>query len=410
MNSYQINTKAELEKFVAKNWNKLNEYIDARCNSNCPFYNSIDVRESRDKYAPVDNNLYPAGFNNICLFDLNICTDRLKQKLATYNLQEKKIALIPESHTKNLFYLDHLFTLKSCLQSAGYECTLLSLDNELFQDVPEGVLHLTSQSGDKLEIFKGTIANNFITLKSQEFELAILNNDQSKRMEIDWDQIKTIVTPSPHMGWFHRQKIKHFIFYKEVADEFCREFGINPNLIQAQFRYTENVDFETKNGLDLLAAKVQELKDETKTDKIFLKASQGTYGMGIQVVSSAEEVLNMNRKTRNKMDVGKNNIKFQSVLIQEGVETILTCDGHPAEVTIYLVAGKTVGGFMRSNPLKDANSNLNSKGMLYLKYCMSGIQQGGDHQVKEAVYAIIARLSSLACAKEMEETTKQRYN
>jgi hypothetical protein len=34
---------------------------------------------------------------------------------------------------------------------------------------------------------------------------------------------------------------------------------------------------------------------------------------------------------------------------------------------------------------------------------MSGIQQGGDHQVKEAVYAIIARLSSLACAKRWKK-------
>ena len=46
-----------------------------------------------------------------------------------------------------------------------------------------------------------------------------------------------------------------------------------------------------------------------------------------------------------KMDVGKNNLKFTSVLIQEGVETIVKYDEAPAEVTIYLVNGRSSGGF-----------------------------------------------------------------
>ncbi|NDG85751.1 MAG: glutamate--cysteine ligase, partial [Proteobacteria bacterium] len=31
-----------------------------------PFYCSVDIRDSGDKVAPVDCNLFPAGFNNIC--------------------------------------------------------------------------------------------------------------------------------------------------------------------------------------------------------------------------------------------------------------------------------------------------------------------------------------------------------
>src|ERR1700751_3073887 len=35
-----------------------------------PFYCSVDLRDSGDKIVPVDSNLYPAGFNNICPDDL----------------------------------------------------------------------------------------------------------------------------------------------------------------------------------------------------------------------------------------------------------------------------------------------------------------------------------------------------
>ena len=56
--------------------------------------------------------------------------------------------------------------------------------------------------------------------------------------------------------------------------------------------------------------------------------------MGISIVKNGEEVIAMNRKARNKMDVGKNKIKFTTVLLQEGIETILKYDDKPAEVRI----------------------------------------------------------------------------
>lgn len=115
----------------------------------------------------------------------------------------------------------------------------------------------------------------------------------------------------------------------------------------------------------------------------------------------------MNRKTRNKMDIGKNNLKFDSVLIQEGIETIIKYDDMPAEVTIYLIDGKSTGGFMRANPLKGTNANLNAKGMIYKKFCISEIEQNTDHQRKEATYSIIARLSTLAGAYEIEQSLKE---
>jgi glutamate--cysteine ligase len=122
------------------------------------------------------------------------------------------------------------------------------------------------------------------------------------------------------------------------------------------------------------------------------------------VVDSGSDILNLNRKKRNKLDIGKNKIKFTDVLVQEGVETVLNYDGMPAEVTIYLIGGKSVGGFMRANNQKSASDNLNAKGMIFKKFCISEIRQNRDDVMKEAVYSIIGRLSCLASIEETQMT------
>ena len=214
----------------------------------------------------------------------------------------------------------------------------------------------------------------------------------------------TPINPTPLIGWFARQKNKHFSFYNKVVQEFAEKFEINPDILQAIFKTVENVDFSSKECLEQLGQAVDELKSELPEDKkIFVKASQGTYGMGISVVSSGEEIISMNRKARNKMDIGKNKIKFTSLLVQEGVDTILQYDDMPAEVAIYLVAGKSVGGFMRANSEKKADGNLNSRGMVFRKFCISEIRQNQDHKAKEAVYTVVARLATLASTEEIKE-------
>ena len=142
------------------------------------------------------------------------------------------------------------------------------------------------------------------------------------------------------MGWFNRQKIEHFDFYANAIENFCDKFSINPELLKAKHDSIKNIDFSNKDGLDHLADKVNTFKQSINSDqKIFIKASKGTYGMGIQVVDSGDDILSMNRKNRDRMDIGKNKIKFTDILIQEGVDTVLTYDQMPAEVTIYLIGG-----------------------------------------------------------------------
>lgn len=402
---YKINNKDQLDEFVCENWDKINAHIsDIQEGLPIPFYSSVDIRESRDKYAPVDHNMYPAGFNNLCNVDLKGAADLVRTTLKKIDPEARTVGIIPESHTKNLMYLDHLATLSKLTCEAGYKTFLVSFDSNLFPE-NEHFIDLTSASGTPLKIIRGLIQNGSVFAQEHKLDVVINNNDQSNPWPIDWKSISTPIAPTPLIGWFRRQKNTHFSYYKKVADEFANFFEINPDLIQAQFRAVEEVDFETKQGLEKLGTAVDEIINTLKPgSKVFVKASQGTYGMGISVVSSGEEIINMNRKTRNKMDVGKNSIKFTSLLVQEGVETIIKYDDKPAEITVYLVDGKSMGGFMRINGEKDSLGNLNSRGMVFKKLCMSDlVNTVEDYRSKDAIYSIIARLATVAAAYEIKE-------
>lgn len=394
----RVETKSQLEEFVCHNWEAINKLIDGwQSELTQPVYSSVDVRESATKYAPVDHNLYPAGFNNICQKDLKRASSFFADALKRYAPNAKRLALIPESHTKNKWYLDNVHHLTQTLLGAGVEVDVVSPDTALFAEGP--LLKLESQSGHAVEIHQAN--PNAADFK---YDAIILNHDQSIPLSVDWQKVTVPVLPSPFAGWTRRQKNSHFKHYKVIADKFCAQFDINPDLIQARFRAVEGVDFETKDGIDKLADEVGSLLSELPAgSSVFAKASQGTYGMGISVFQSRDEVVSMNRKTRNKMDIGKNNLKFTSVLVQEGVETIVRVEDAPAEITAYLVNGKAMGGFMRYNPQRGTNANLNSQGMLYKKFCFADICQDTDTHVKEAVYSLIGRLSVLAASYELKE-------
>jgi glutamate--cysteine ligase len=402
---FKISNKDQLEKFVCDNWDKINAYIsEIQVGLPIPFYSSVDIRESREKYAPVDHNMYPAGFNNLCNVDIRGATHLVRETLKKINPDSRTVGIIPESHTKNLMYLDHLATLAKLTEEAGYKTYFVSFDSALYPN-NEDFIDLTSASGSPIKIIRGQIQNGVITALGEKIDVAINNNDQSNPWPIEWKEIITPIAPTPLIGWFRRQKNTHFSYYKKVADEFANHFGINPDLIQAQFRAVDDVDFETKQGLEKLGSAVDDIISKLSSgSKVFVKASKGTYGMGISVVSSGEEIINMNRKTRNKMDVGKNSIKFTSLLVQEGVETIIKYDNNPAEITVYLIDGKSMGGFMRINSEKDSLGNLNSRGMVFRKLCMSDlVGKVEDHKTKDAIYSIIARLATIASAYEIKE-------
>ena len=128
----------------------------------------------------------------------------------------------------------------------------------------------------------------------------------------------------------------------------------------------------------------------------FIKADSGTYGIAVWSVSSGKEVLDINKKERNKMNMLKGSVQNTTVMVQEGIPTIETIDDQPAEPLIYGINGQVVANLFRSNENRDSKKSLNTAGMKFVDL------ENLDDKSK-VVYNMIARLAYLACAIENSE-------
>src|SRR5690242_12682558 len=92
-----------------------------------PFYGSVDLRNAGFKLAPVDTNLFPAGFNNLNPAFEALCVQALQVAVERVCPTAKGILLVPENHTRNLYYLENVATLQSLIRKAGFNVHIGSL-------------------------------------------------------------------------------------------------------------------------------------------------------------------------------------------------------------------------------------------------------------------------------------------
>jgi glutamate--cysteine ligase len=383
------------------------------------FYCSVDIRDSGEKVAPVDCNLFPAGFNNICEVDLEAApaiflsqTKKIADQMQTK--MPEKILIVPENHTENKFYLENLHYLKSIFEAAQFETQFGRYSDtpeslELFSATEKRIVeHPTRREGSLLKTKNGFTP-----------DWIILNNDFSQGYPECLDGVSQPILPSYRLGWHSRKKSTHFVYYNELARELAQVIGLDPWHITIASEPVDQVNFNEAIGLDRVAAVVEKMLAQIKTEyaqrgiqrepALFVKNDAGTYGIGIMVVNKVEDITQMNRRTKNKMSVGKNKSVIDQVLVQEGVPTKRTTDGNTSEPVVYMMGEELIGGFIRANTERSDMDNLNSQGMYFKKLCFKDLSDslatGNDDDLPtlEAVYGMVAKLSALAAARELKE-------
>ncbi len=376
-----------------------------------PFYCSVDLRDSGHKIAPVDSNLYPAGFNNLCPDDRRSAPPILRaqvEAIATHIAQDtpKKILILPEAHTQNTFYIENLFYLRELLINAGFETAI-----GWYPDAPSPIT-LTSASGKILEAHPLKIKDGRAMTDDFIPDWILLNNDFSSGYPKPLDSLRQPILPSHVLGWHSRKKSEHFTHYNHLAHEFASILDVDPWLIQIDTEEVGPVNFNQEEGIESVANTAARILERTQAAYaahqveqkpfVFIKNNHGTYGIGIMVIRSPDELRQMNRRTKNKMSVGKNHLPIDSVVVQEGIPTATLVDRLAAEPVIYLAGCELIGGFLRTNTEKNTEENLNSAGMVFKMLCMSDLRQG-EEATLELVYGSIARISALATGLELAE-------
>jgi glutamate--cysteine ligase len=383
-----------------------------------PFYSSVDLRNSGFKLAPVDTNLFPGGFNNLNPAFLPLAVQAAQVAVEKMCTSAQRFLIIPENHTRNSFYLQNVATLADIVRKVGITVRLGSLipdlDEPLILDLPDGgVLKLepVRREGDRLMV------DGFNPCA------VLLNNDLSGGIPailkgLDPDQT---LLPPLHAGWAVRRKSNHFRAYADLAQAFAQVVGIDPWLIDPYYAVCGEVDFQARDGEECLAHHVEETLKRIRTkyqeygiDKepfVIVKADAGTYGMGILTAKSADDVRDLNRKTRNKMAVVKEGLAVDRVLVQEGVYTYESINEAVAEPVVYMIDHFVVGGFYRVHTSRGVDENLNAPGMHFVPLAFEQsclLPDAGARPDCPAnrfyTYGVLARLAALAASVELEDT------
>ncbi len=380
-----------------------------------PFYSSVDLRNSGFKLAPVDTNLYPGGFNNLNPDFHALCVQAAQVTVERICPDARGVLLIPENHTRNLFYLQNVATLARILRHAGMHVRVGSMlpgmTAPMVIDLPDG---------KKLTLDPLVRKGNRLGVEGFDPCMVLLNNDLSAGIPEILRNLEQPLLPPLHAGWALRRKSNHFAAYNDVAKSFAAEIGIDPWLINPYFEMCGKINFQERVGEDCLAGYVSEILDDirakykeygiTEEPFVIVKADAGTYGMGIMTVKDASEVRDLNRKQRNKMAVVKEGLAVNEVLVQEGVHTFETVRGAVAEPVVYMIDRYVVGGFYRLNTQRGKDQNLNAPGMQFEPLAFDAPCSSPDPDDPDCApnrfyaYGVIARLAMLAASHELERT------
>ncbi len=382
-----------------------------------PFYGSVDLRNAGFKLTPVDMNLFPGGFNNLNSAFLPLCVQAAMSAIDKICPMAKSLLLVPENHTRNLFYLQNVAQLVSILRMTGLNVRVGSLLPEIDKPTP---IELPNGTSLVLE----PLVRSKYRLGLEDFDpcAVLLNNDLTAGVpDILKNLNEQFILPPLHAGWAVRRKSNHFAAYDEVADEFAKLVGIDPWQINPYFSVCDSINFHERQGEDCLAANVSAVLDLIRekykeygideTPYVVVKADAGTYGMGVMTVKDADEVVGLNRKQRNKMSVIKEGMNVSQVIIQEGVHTREHVADGVAEPVVYMIDCYVVGGFYRVHSGRGKDENLNAPGMHFEPLAFETSCSLPDRcQTPDAApnrfyaYGVVARLALLAASLELERT------
>jgi glutamate--cysteine ligase len=382
-----------------------------------PFYASVDLRNAGYKLAPVDTNLFPAGFNNLNTDFGPLCIQSIQSVMERDYPDAVRVLLIAENHTRNLYYLENIASIQSFLEQAGFETRVGWLTHEV-----EEVTTVQLPSQREVTLYRLQRTVNKIHVDHFDPCVILLNNDLSSGRPELLENIKQPIIPPLEVGWSQRRKSDHCGHYEAVSAEFSKMLDVDPWLVSPLFQRCGKINFMTREGetcladnvallLGLIQKKYTTMGIEQKPF-VFIKADSGTYGMGVLAVSSPEDIFRLNRKKRSKLSAAKGGQSVSEVILQEGVHTVETWGDNnaTAEPVVYMVDHHVVGGFYRVHQKRSTVENLNAPGMqfeplAFAESCITPNKELSPNASPNRFYAygVIARLALLAAAREIDE-------
>ncbi|MBV8603254.1 MAG: glutamate--cysteine ligase [Pelomonas sp.] len=367
-----------------------------------PLYSSVDLRNAGFKLAPVDTNLFPAGFNNLTPDMLPLAMQAAMAAIEKICPEAKNLLVVPQTARADSFYYANLATLVRVFTQAGLNVRLGSLDPTL--DAPRP---LRLADGSELTLEPLVRTRGRLGLKDFDPCTILLNDDLADGAPRVLEHLhEQYLLPPLHAGWGVRRKSRHFQAYEDVAKKFAKLLGMDPWLITPMHAHATDAESLHAQAETLMGKLRRKYKEFGIQERPFLivKADAGTSGRNVRTLRDLKELASFG-------DLGE-------VIIQEGVPTYERVHEAVAEPVVYMIDRYVVGGFYRIHAERGSDENLNAPGSSFVPLAFAesshlprpGERPGASAPNRFYMYGVIARLAMLAAAYELEATDPDAEN
>jgi len=391
-----------LNKKINENRNELNEWFSQiYTDEELPLYGSLDIRFSGWKVSVVDANFFPAGFNNLSRDLIPKLSHNIKNYFNNKYPEIKSIHIFPESHTRNIGYVENILRIKEITEKAGFNVTIGSPElngYKILEGLTEDLILDEVSVGE----------NNILEVNGKIPDLILLNNDLTAGII---PGLAGVVEPPVKMGWQNRRKSNHYIHLEKLVNEVSEILQIDPWFLMPLWKVCEEKCLEFENCTEKLAKDIDELLEKIKIKYasygiesepvVFVKNDRGTYGLGIISVKNGDEIKNLSKRKIKRLTYGKGGTFAENFLIQEGIPTSLINGESVLEHVGYTIGGKETNWFLRSNNKKNKLENLNSSSSEFL--LPKQVNQELFEREKLDWIDLVSKLSFIAMGREMNE-------
>jgi len=376
-----------------------------------PFYSSVDLRNAGFKLAPVDTNLFPAGFNNLTPAMLPLAVQAAMAAIEKICPEAKNFVVVPEDN-RDPFYLMHLERLVQVFAMAGVNVRLGSMAPTL-----KAPVEVALPDGGSLTIEPLIRTKRRLGLKDFDPCTILLNHELAAGPPPMVRGLhEQYLLPPLHAGASVRSKSRHFASYEEVAKKFAKLLGMDPWLITPMYVQVGELALATPEGLNTLQGHVEAMLTKVRrkykeygiNERPFavVKADRGRGGLGVVSVRDARDLAALMAKADPDL------LAASHFIVQEGVPTYERMNTAVAEPVVCMIDRYVVGGYYRVHAERGIDESLVAPGSSYVPLAFAeshqlprpGAKPGASAPNRFYMYGVIGRLAMLAAAYELEAT------
>ena len=371
-----------------------------------PFYCSVDLCNAGYKLAPLRCDLFPNCFNHLSEQMLPLAIQAAVSAIEKYCPDAKGLVFIPDHHAVSDDYWANVLRLTAILKQTGLDVRYGAIDSQL--TAPRAV---ALNDGRQILLEPLTRKGKRVGIGAFDPCAVLLNHPMPGGLpSVLGNLYEQVLLPPLQAATSQRKLSQHLLALDEIAKRFGKALAIDPWLVNPYFAVHHEKSASQSDRVDVIQI-------TTKVETLFKKIRAKYKEHGIKaavfvtvrpnVDTQKTSAIRINQVAELEALIAADLIQNypSGLVIQEGLQSIETVDGQSTQASVLMVDRFVVGGFYQLSEPASASATV-FKPLPFSKPCNMPDCGEGTTSAPNRFYAygVIARLSLLAAALELERT------